>query len=70
VPSRILLERLRLSPIRMTGIGQLEVRRILEASGLVVLEVHADVIGGSSIDSFTFYATTAPGGSPTAAGAG
>jgi hypothetical protein len=58
----VLLGRLRLSPIRMTGIGQRDVRRILESSGLAVLEVHADVIGGSSIDILTYYATTASAG--------
>jgi hypothetical protein len=41
----------------MIGIGQPDARDILDAAGLIVLEVHADVIGGSSIDSFTFYAT-------------
>jgi hypothetical protein len=46
----------------MTGIGQRDVRRILESSGLAVLEVHADVIGGSSIDILTYYATTASAG--------
>jgi SAM-dependent methyltransferase len=54
----LLLGRLGLSPIRMSGIEQAEVRRILERSGLVVVEVQADLVGGSSIDSFTYYATT------------
>jgi SAM-dependent methyltransferase len=67
IPSSLLLDRLGLSPIRMTGLGLRDAREILEAAGLVVLEVHADVIGGSSIESFSFYATTAPaGGSPAA----
>jgi SAM-dependent methyltransferase len=72
IPSSVLLGRLALSPIRMTGLGLRDAREILRASGLVVLEVHADVIGGSSIDSFTFYATTASsvGGAPAAESTG
>ena len=58
IPADVLLGRLGLTPIRMSGMAQLEVRRILEEVGLVVLEVQADVIGGRSIDSFTYFATT------------
>jgi SAM-dependent methyltransferase len=61
VPGDVLLGRLALSPIRMSGLSQVEVRRILEQSGLVVLEVHAEVLGGSSVDNFTYYATRAGG---------
>jgi SAM-dependent methyltransferase len=57
VRSETLLGALRLSPIRMTGLRQREARAILAAAGLETLEVHAAVIAGSAIDSFTYYAT-------------
>ncbi len=60
IPPPTLLGRFGLSPIRMTGLGQREVRGILDGVGLAIREVHADVIAASSIDSFTYYATRPP----------
>jgi 2-polyprenyl-3-methyl-5-hydroxy-6-metoxy-1,4-benzoquinol methylase len=52
-----LQRRLGLTPIRMTGIPQVEVRAILLERGLTVLEVHTDVLAGTSMESNIYFAT-------------
>ena len=46
-----------LTPIRMTGISQIEVRSILHDRGLTILEVHTDDFAGSSMESNIYFAT-------------
>ncbi len=53
----MLLGRLRLTPMRMTGIRHGRVRELLESLGLRVLEVHATDLHGIA-DSFSYYVTT------------
>jgi 2-polyprenyl-3-methyl-5-hydroxy-6-metoxy-1,4-benzoquinol methylase len=52
-----LQRRLGLTPIRMTGISQMEVRSILHGRGLTILEVHTDVFASTSMVSNTYFAT-------------
>lgn len=57
VPDEVLLGRLGLTPMRMTGIRHGRVRELLDSLGLRVLEVHATDHDGIA-DSFTYYVTT------------
>lgn len=57
VTDATLHRRLGLSPIRMNGIAQAEVRTILQSSGLSVQEVHSTILEGTSIESLVYVAT-------------
>jgi SAM-dependent methyltransferase len=60
VPERVLFDRLGLSPMRLVGLSQADVREVLEHSGLTVRAVRADLLSRSRMDSFTYYATPKP----------
>jgi len=53
---RFLFDRLALSPMRLIGLPQADVRDVLTKGGLEVVDVRADHLSRSSMASFTYYA--------------
>ena len=54
-PQRALYERLGLHPIRLLDLPEHEVRKVVAASGGVLVDLHPDTNAGPGIESRTYY---------------